>query len=229
MLKDVLNHAAIWRGKELLTLPESSVPGGIDSGFTELNEQLTEGGWPTKGIIEILYDQAGAGELSLLLPVLRRYCQDQRWLTWIAPPYRLHAPALQQAGIDTQQVMQIWPHNQKDCLWTIEETMKSRASSAVLCWPGQLKPEHVRRLQIVANQYRMPCFLFRQQGACNTPCALRIHIKSLDHRQAQIHILKRQRGWSPAPFSIELRQCTPYRYQKHNQTVLVKAPRQQRL
>jgi len=238
MAKDTPNHVpankeftqpewfdqyAVWTAGELAASetvnnkPKNKATGlnagsGVDTGHSYFNQQLTDGGWPRKGVIEVVYDRPGTGELSLLLSLLRYYSQGERWLLWIAPPFQLHIPALRESGVDSKQLLQIAPTSIKDRLWCTEEALKSGAVSLVLSWPGRLKPEHVRRLQIISNQHRVPCVLFREQGALNTPCALRIHIGSIDQSHARIHILKRQRGWSPPPFTLPLRHCPVFRY-----------------
>jgi cell division inhibitor SulA len=217
--KELLNHPAIWCAGELTENPltgkassQSSTP-GIDTGFAYFNQQLADAGWPSQGITEILYDRPGTGELSILLPLLRHLSQGERWLVWVAPPFQLHTPALLQAGVDSRHILQITPQSGKDRLWCTEEALKSAAVSLVLSWPGHLKAEHVRRLQIISNQYQAPCVLFREQGTLNTPCALRIHIRSIDQDHAHINILKRRRGWPPPPFTLRLRNCPGHRYQ----------------
>ncbi len=218
MLNDVLNNPAIWRASALhqqQSLGSNLMPQGIDTGFPMLNEKLAGAGWPLNGVTEILYDRQGEGEVSLLLPALRLLSEQDRWIIWIAPPHCLQAPALAAAGVNIQRLLLIHPRSGKDCLWSTEEALKSGAASAVLCWPGQVKPEQVRRLQIVSVQHRTPCFLFLEEGTPATPCALRVHIQSLDQEHSTVRILKRKRGWPLEPFSLQIRKCPSFRYQKH--------------
>jgi len=231
---DLLNHYGIWCASELVESAAGSVStknkgktekasassdtgqhsaSGIDTGYAHFNQLLTEGGWPRQGVIEILYDRAGSGELSILIPLLQYFSQYERWLIWVAPPYQLHMPGVLQAGIDSNKILQVAPQSAQDCLWCTEQAVKSGAASLVLSWPGHVKSEHVRRLQILSSQYNVPCVLFRAQGSLNTPCALRIHISNIDQHSTCVHILKRRRGWSSAPFTLRLRTCPSYRYQ----------------
>ncbi|OZG73800.1 hypothetical protein BTA51_08300 [Hahella sp. CCB-MM4] len=222
MANNVLDNPAIWRASALYQQQSLNtgkyMPQGIDTGFSVLNERLADAGWPANGVTEILYDRQGAGEISILLPALQRLSEDDKWLTWVAPPHRLHGPALAAAGINVQRLLLIHPSDRsaRDTLWSTEEAIKSGAASAVLSWPGQIKPEHVRRLQIVAAQHHTPCFLFREQGAAATPCALRIHVQALDQEWINVSILKRKRGWPSEPFRLRVRSCPGYRYQKQS-------------
>ncbi len=224
MANNVLDNPAIWRASALHQQQslnaDKYMPQGIDTGFSMLNEKLADAGWPANGVTEILYDRQGVGEISILLPALQRLSESEKWLIWISPPHRLHGPALAAVGINTHRLMLVHPHSgsrsSRDCLWSTEEAIKSGAASAVLSWPGQIKPEHVRRLQIVAAQHHTPCFLFREQGAAATPCALRIHVQGLDHEWVNVSILKRKRGWPVEPFKLQVRSCPAYRYQKQS-------------
>lgn len=58
---------ALWRGRDRYTA-ESSIP----TGFTRLDNALPGRGWSIGGVTELLLEQQGIGELSLLLPGLRQ-------------------------------------------------------------------------------------------------------------------------------------------------------------
>lgn len=61
------SQPALWRGRDRYT-DKSSIP----TGFTALDNALPARGWPIGGVTELLLDQQGIGEFSLLLPGLRR-------------------------------------------------------------------------------------------------------------------------------------------------------------
>ena len=226
MANNILDNPAIWRASALHQQQSLNsgkhMSQGIDTGFPMLNDKLADAGWPANGVTEILYDRQGEGEISLLLPALRRLSEVDKWIVWIAPPHCLHGPALAAAGINIQRMLLVHPHANtssgkrkgKDSLWCTEEAIKSGAASAVLSWPGLVKPEQVRRLQIIAAQQRTPCFLFRENGAAATPCALRVHVQGMDQEWISLSILKRKRGWPTAPFKLQVRSCPVYRYRK---------------
>ena len=65
----------------------------------DLDGQLPGGGWPDSGLVELLPNESGIGELRLLMPALAKLSREARWIAWIAPPYLPYAPALASAGI----------------------------------------------------------------------------------------------------------------------------------
>src|SRR5215472_3973251 len=55
------------------------------SGFAGLDAELPGGGWPHGQLVELLYDDPGIGELSLLAPVLAAQARASRTCVWILP------------------------------------------------------------------------------------------------------------------------------------------------
>lgn len=81
MLQELLNTGKVWRASGT-DIPWSSE---YPSGFTKLDERLQSNGWPNGGVIEILHEQHGIGELNLLMPLVARLSQDEHYCAWIAP------------------------------------------------------------------------------------------------------------------------------------------------
>ncbi len=193
----------------------------IDTGYEALNQYLPDGGWPADGITEVLYPRLGMGELSLLLPCLRQLSQQERWLVWVMPPWQPNAAALAAAGIDIQALLLVQVKQQsaqnREILWTLEESLKSGAVSAVLGWPQQMTPPQARRLQMCASQYQVPCFLFKHQLNYKppqaTPCSLRLQLTPQNTDTLEVNILKQRQGWPPPPFALTVKRFSPFRYQ----------------
>ena len=55
------------------------------SGFAALDAVLPGGGWPHGQLVELLYDDPGIGELSLLAPALSAQARAGRTCAWILP------------------------------------------------------------------------------------------------------------------------------------------------
>ena len=76
----------------------SGCAGATPSGYPQLDELLPGGGWPRRGLIELLLQQNGIGEMRLLLPALQRF-SGQR-IALLQPP---HLPQQQCAATAVAQ------------------------------------------------------------------------------------------------------------------------------
>ena len=103
-IEKLINHPYIWRG-------EGRQPSWntCSTGFEALDQHLPGGGWPATGLTEIVVDQYGIGELSLLMPALVRVGQPSEqgggWIVWVSPPFIPYAPALHRQGLDLSRVL----------------------------------------------------------------------------------------------------------------------------
>jgi hypothetical protein len=174
---ELLRHPGLWRARE------QGGPGarpGLPTGFALLDRCLPGGGWPLQGLIEVLADRSGIGELGLLMPVLVRLCgvdREDGWLTWVSPPHHPYAPALAARGIDVRRVLVI---RAPEAQWAMEQALRSGACSAVLGWGSGRERQGLRRLQLAAEGARCLAVLFRRlrDGAEPSPAVLRIALES---------------------------------------------------
>lgn len=184
----------LWRGKVL--------PGGsaVSTGFPQLDAQLAGNGWPLGGITEILCDSAGWG-MSLVLPGLARLSQ---WLVLVRPPHVPYAPGFAGQGVTPSRLLLLTPEADKECLWAMEQTLRSKRCDAVLAWPPRLSMTELRRLQLAAETGRSAGFLFRPQRAADqaSPAALRLQVRPAGDR-LEVKILKRRGGWESEAFYLE--------------------------
>jgi hypothetical protein len=201
-LDDLLRqHPALWRARE--QGGHTASPRGLPTGFAALDRCLPCGGWPRRGLIEILTDRHGIGELSLLMPALATLCRDPReggddggWLAWVSPPYQPYAPALAAAGIDVHRVLVVRAGAPAE--WAMEQALRSEACSAVLGWADPREMQSLRRLQLGAEQSQCLAVLFRplQAGRRPSPAVLRIELQA-NREGLQARIVK-SRGGPPA-------------------------------
>ena len=68
-LEQLLQHPCIWRVGQVAAAART----GIGSGFAQLDKELPEGGWPAGALTELLCDDQGIGEISLLSPADARF------------------------------------------------------------------------------------------------------------------------------------------------------------
>lgn len=194
-LERLLQHPAIWRAREQDGSARWPV---LPTGYAALDRCLPGGGWPSQGLIEILSDRTGIGELSLWLPALAQLCGEGReggWLAWVSPPHPPYAPALAAAGVDVNRVLVV---RAPPAEWAMEQALRSGACSAVLGWAACRDRQGLRRLQLAAEQSRCLAVLFRGPEAARepSPAVLRIALEGSCSGLAA-RILK-SRGGRPA-------------------------------
>lgn len=197
----------MWRASTI----DCAAQPGTPSGFPVLDEHLPGGGWPTDGVMELLYAQEGIGEIRLLTPALAHLSQtENRWLLWVSPPYVPYAPALADSGVDLSRILLVKPKTPQDMLWVLEKALASQSCSAVLAWPGQIHAREIRRLQVAGKEGRCLGILFRGERASRqaSPAGLRIQLYGASaspltgHSMLRLRILKRRGGWATEPFTI---------------------------
>jgi len=188
----------VWRGGDLSPSPPDCIP----TGFAELDRVLA-GGWPQSGLVDILCDHAGV--LELVVPAMAELSREDRWLAWVAPPYIPYAPALAFRHIDLARVLLIRPRDEKSELWTLEQTLRSGACSAVLAWTAGLDVAALRRLQLAATAGNALAVLFRPASLSHqsVPAALRLQAQPVGDGW-NLEILKRRGGWPSGPHHLNL-------------------------
>ena len=213
-LESLLAHPAIWRGSQAAPLA------AISTGFAALDACLPGGGWPRAGLIEILHEHTGQGEISLLLPALAALLRRQqaRWCAWVAPagldtpgcrtgvPLEPYAPALAAAGLNLERMLVVRPdaHRARTPsrtpssapLWAFGQALRSGACEAALAW---LEPRmlELRRLQVAAERGRTLGVLFRDASAAHDPsaAALRVLLEGSGAAGMRLTFLKSRGGF----------------------------------
>jgi protein ImuA len=167
---------------------------GLSTGYSALDTQLHQRGWPLGSTIELLSDGCGLGSMGLFLSAMENLSEQGRWQAFIAPPYTPYAPLLEARGIDTQQVLLVHPQSREDLLWATEQALRSTTCSAVFSWLGAHKYRYseLRKLQLAAASGDSLAVLFRPHQAAhdNAPAGLRLQMK--EYRK--VHILKQRGG-----------------------------------
>ena len=190
---DLLRRPDLWRARE----PGGTTarPPGRSTGYAVLDRCLPGGGWPAQGLIEILTDRYGIGELSLLMPALAALGSEEDgegWLAWIAPPHQPYAPALAACGVDVSRLLVV---RGQPAEWAMEQALRSGACSAVLGWAPFRDRRALRRVQLAAEQSRSFTVLFRRSsdGDEPSPAVLRLALES-GREGLVVRILKSRGG-----------------------------------
>jgi hypothetical protein len=205
-LDEVLARPDVWCADRLASAAVPTLP----SGFAALDAELPGSGWPRGALTEILADDTGVGECSLLLPALVRMREEGRWALLVAPPHAVHGPAWAASGVDLARVVVVAPANsstcssasspassparQRDALWAAEHALASGAVGAVLCWAKQVDAAHIRRLQVAAAGSGTLAFLFRPLRARgeSSAAALRLVVSAGAGGMLAVDLIKRR-------------------------------------
>lgn len=194
---------SLWRAREF---PGRSAA-GVGTGFPALDAVLYDRGWPRAGLVELLCDAHGIGELRLLAPALATLSQRQDgWIVWVDPPFVPYAPALQAAGIDLAKVLLVSTKHRGERLWALEQTLGDGACSAVLGWLAKASFPELRRLLLAARHGRAWGSLFRPAGVAGQASAaeLRLRLAARPAGRLQVAVLKRRGGWPPTAVELAL-------------------------
>ena len=167
---------------------------GLATGYTGLDAQLDQGGWPLDSTIELLSDSNGLGSMGLFLSAMAQLSEQKRWQAFIAPPYIPYAPLLEARGIDTRQILLVHPKNRQDLLWSTEQALRSSTCSAVFSWLGSHNYSYseLRKLQLAAAASYSLGVLFRPTAAAHNHAPASLRLQMREYRK--VHILKQRGG-----------------------------------
>jgi hypothetical protein len=187
-LEEILQRQPVWRGGAPV-LGVCAVP----SGFAGLDAELPGGGWPRQGLTELLADEAGIGELGLVLPALARLTAAGKRAVMVAPPCLPYAPALAAAGVDLANLLVVRPASRRDALWAAEQALRSGSCHALAAWLARPRYAELQRLAVAAEAGRALAFLFRPLAAAaeSSPACLRLALQPAGPELA-ISLVKRR-------------------------------------
>ncbi|MEQ4923932.1 SOS-induced cell division inhibitor SulA [Proteus hauseri] len=103
----------------------------------------------------------------ILLPLLKQYSHESRWLLWVNPQQKLNRNWLQQAGLPLNKIIQL---NHIQPITTVDLMKKALMSgnySVVLAWLPEISPEEMKSLESAASQGKSLGLIMRQQNKNN--------------------------------------------------------------
>lgn len=102
-------------------------------------------------ISELVYSEQHPLVDHILLPFLRKFGDQSRWLLWLSPNKKVSKKWLMQSGLPLDKMMQL---NHIDSITTVEAMEKALTSgnySIVLGWLPELKAQDFARLEKAAQ------------------------------------------------------------------------------
>jgi len=200
-LEEILQRHPVWRGGAL-----SRAAAAIPTGFASLDAELPGGGWPRQGLTEVLADQAGIGELELILPTLAAVTRAGQRAICVAPPQVPYAPALAAAGVDLVHLLIVSPSSRRDALWAAEQALRSGSCHALAAWVSKPRYPELQRLAVAAEAGHAAAFLYRPLAAAHesSPACLRLALEPAGLELA-LHLVKRRGAPLAAPLRLPLK------------------------
>ena len=188
----------VWRGGAMA----SGCAGVTLSGYPPLDELLPGGGWPHRGLIELLLQQNGIGEMRLLLPALQRL-PGQR-IALLQPPHLPQLSAWRARGLPPERLLWIRTLRLSDVLWSAEQVLRNGSCGALLLWQGAMRAEALRRLHMAAQASDMLCWVLRPLAMADAPSPAPLRLALRPHPEGlRIDVLKRRGPQSVAPLLLQ--------------------------
>jgi len=178
------SEPALWRGSD-----QHNEYASIPTGYPQLDNVLPSGGWSVGCLTELLVEQHGIGELSLLLPGLHNVTanhegnlQGNQWAAFVNPPYLPYAPAFANAGVNLERLLIVNTDNDTDSLWAIEQLLRAGIFAAVVGWVNRTTAQKQRRLQLAAELGKTWATVYRPIRAQqeHSPAAFRITLNTIN-------------------------------------------------
>jgi protein ImuA len=198
----------LWRADQLAATA-NDVP-TRPTGFTALDAELPGGGWPGAGLIELLVETPGHGELRLLAPALAATTAP---LLWVAPPLQPYAPALAALRLAPERLVIVDTERAADAAWAAEQALRAGVLAAVLWWQGRepVAAPTLRRLHLAATEGRTPLFALRPMSvrSQSSPASLRLMLELQAPGRLVVDVFKRRGPPLATPLALDL--CAPVR------------------
>jgi protein ImuA len=118
---------------------------------------------------------------GFITSLLSRLRQNNGVCVWVSASGNIFPSALKRFCIEPHQIIFIDLKNEKDLLWTIEETLKCERLTAVVGEVKEINFTESRRLQLATEKSRVTGFIIRNQPRVinTTACIARWRITSL--------------------------------------------------
>lgn len=132
------------------------------SSITQMGNTLQQG-----MVSELVYDEKHPIMDCILLPMLRQFGIQSRWLLWLSPNKKLSRHWLKQSGLPTNKIMQLSNMASITTIEAMEKALRSGNYSVVLGWLPDLNEQDFSRLQSAAQEGHSIGFIMRPQKTHN--------------------------------------------------------------
>lgn len=136
--------------RQLATPPAAVARTVWSSGVSCIDEMLPERGFRSGSLVEWL-GEPGSG-ISTLVWLLAIHWQSSRSVIVIDPGRECFPPGAAHLGADLRRMLIIQPTGTEETLWSVEQSLRCRSASVVLCRLDRLSPQAFRRFQLAVEQ-----------------------------------------------------------------------------
>ena len=145
----------------------------LDFGLGPVNNSFPGGTFPVGAIHEFVSPTeacfaAANGFISGLLNTFRK---KEGVCMWISTRRKLFPPAMKFFGFDPHRIIFIDVKQEKEALWVTEQALKCNSLAAVVAELPNVSFSESRRLQLVASESGVTCFLHRHHPYINNTLA----------------------------------------------------------
>lgn len=120
----------------------------------------------------------------ILLPLLKQYSYESRWLLWLNPQQKLNRTWLKEADLPLNKIIQLNHINTITTVDLMEKALMSGNYSVVLGWLPEISPEEMKSLEYAASKGKTLGFIMRQQNNHN------IHLEGTHSSKRHLNSVK---------------------------------------
>lgn len=198
--KGWLCHANFLQRNKSTHLPAAKAALTTSEVFNQKIQQI-----PELGVIEVLVNTIASGELYLLSKIIAKVSEQEDSIgIWVDAPTKLHAHGLKYLGIKVEKAVVVNTKSLKDKLWSVELAIKSGCCRYLVVWSEQLKPEQLRRLEILAANRGVLVIVvgYNLSHVQSHPVSLCYQLV-LHQQRLFASVLKQKHGWPVEEFPVQ--------------------------
>jgi protein ImuA len=145
------DRSVIRRLRRQLAAPPSGTSRAVwSSGIPCIDEMLPDGGFRSGSLVEWL-GEPGSG-VSTLLWRMAAHWQSSRSVILIDPERKCFPPGVANLGVDLRRLLVLQPDSPTETLWSLEQSLRCRSASVVLCRLDRLPQQTWRRLRLAVER-----------------------------------------------------------------------------
>lgn len=171
--------------QEIQGLESYKQPGSSSfyTGIKEIDESLPNGSLPRAAIHEFIADTSedGAAASGFLSGLISSVSASDSYMLWIVKTLNVFPPSLKIFGLNPDRIIFIELPKTKEALWAMEEALRCKGLTAVVCEVSDPDLTATRRIQIAVEKSGVTGFLLRMnpKKTGSTACVTRWHVKPL--------------------------------------------------